>query len=347
MKPGADIRGQERAWTILNRAVTLDRVAHAYLFHGPRGLGKCTVGWDFAGLLLCSKPSENLSCGRCPSCKVLPTGDHPDFDVFGPHEKGRAIPIESIRELCRRASLKPSIGTRRVFLVDEAQDLTEEAANSLLKTLEEPPAGTVIILVTHKPDGLLPTILSRTQHVAFQSLEEGECARVLMERHGLPPTEASLLVALSGGAPGRALTLREAPAFEKRADIIEAILAVDLPSLFDKAAGLIELGRESGDGDTTRALREGLRLVFSIAGAFLRDVEVSTRTSGRGKILLADQREEIEGASRKGTGGWALPALAALEQAREGLERNVNPGLTVEWWLSELVKARAVCEAGP
>ena len=340
MTSDPEIAGQEAAFERLRLTLADSRVPHAFLFHGPRGVGKFTVAKRFAAALLCTAPREGLPCGRCRSCAASASGSHPDLDFLAPPEGSRTIPIDAVRELVRRASLTPVCGGRRVFLIDNAHDLSEEAANSLLKVLEEPPDPVVLLLVTWRPESLLPTVLSRTQAVAFKPLPAGVCAALLRDRHGLPAEEAAELAELGAGSPGRALELRDCPAFRWRDKIFGEILETRRGSFFEGGARLAELAKASARGDSLEALREGLRTVFSLAAAFLRDVEAARRSPGSKGILGQAAAPALARALEIGAGAWATAALARLSQARESLDRYVNPALVAAWWLSKAALAK-------
>jgi len=340
VKPWDDIVGQERVLDTLKRAVAVSRIAHAYLFHGPRGVGKCAVARGFASFLLCDAPREGESCGTCPSCTAFLAGKHPDFDFLAPPEGARQISIDAVREISRRAHLTPSRSARRVFLIDEAHAMTEEAANSLLKTLEEPPPGTVILLITFKPEALLSTVVSRTQPVFFRALPPSTCARLLVERHAVPPEEAEELAGLSIGAPGLALEIRADAAYQRRDEIIEALWNVEKRTLFEHAETLLEIARESGGSKTLESLREGIRSVLRIASTLLRDVAVLARTGDEGAVLNLSNRSRARAFADRWHWGLAETSLESLARARGALERNVSPSLVVEWWLSSWLRLR-------
>ncbi|MHC5038824.1 MAG: DNA polymerase III subunit delta' [Planctomycetota bacterium] len=322
----ANILGQDEAWGILERSRSLSRIAHAYLFHGPRGVGKFTTARRFALLLLCDHPKEAEPCLTCPSCGAFLAGEHPDLDILAPPEGTRPIPIEAIREMSRRAWLTPSRASRRVFIIDDAHRLTEEAANSLLKTLEEPPPGTVILLITFMPEALLPTVLSRTLAIPFRALQPATCAQILAENHGVPLPQAEELL--------------NTPAYSQRNEIFEAVLQTDPDCIFEEADRLLELAKASSPGSTLESTRNGLRWVFQLAGAFLRDIAVIAKTGREEEILNRENRDLVLQAVPRDVGRWAEEALAALTRARDALDRYVKPLLVVEWWLSSLIVLR-------
>jgi len=333
-----EIIGQDRALATLDRAVASGRVAHAYLFHGPRGVGKHAVALRFASRLLCEHPDGADPCGRCPSCVAFRAGEHPDFDRIAPPPGARNLSIDAVRELTRRASLSSSRGVRRVFVIDDAHALTEEAANSLLKILEEPPPGTVIVLVTHRPESLLPTVVSRTRAIPFHPLRREACLDVLDKRHGVPREEAEPLASLALFSPGRALELRESVSYKRKEEILERLCDVKRETVFEAASDLLEIARETGGGKTLENLREGLRQVFLLAGAFLRDVEARRRAGDGAEMIFRAPAGALRRALARGGGRWAAPGLDALGRARDALDGNVTPSLVTEWWLSDLVR---------
>ena len=172
------IVGQPRALGLLRRALENDRVAHAYAFVGPAGSGRTTTALAFAAALVC----ETGGCGMCRACAQVAARQHPDLHVTVPTpppsnpKGGRAIRIDAIRELERRASLRPAAARRKVFVLDDADRMTDDAPQAFLKTLEEPPAHTVIILVLARRQALPATVLSRCHMVRFAPREDGGAA---------------------------------------------------------------------------------------------------------------------------------------------------------------------------
>ncbi len=164
------LAAQPRAAALLRRALAGGRVAHAYAFVGPPGTGRTTAALAFAAALLC----ERGGCGRCRTCALAAAGQHPDLHVVAPtppdgNPRGpRAIRIGAIREIERRAWLRPALAARKVFVLDDADRMTDDAPQAFLKTLEEPPPRTVIVLVLARSRAVPVTILSRCQVVRFQ-----------------------------------------------------------------------------------------------------------------------------------------------------------------------------------
>lgn len=164
------IRGQDRVVELLRRAIAQDRVAHAYLFCGPAGVGKMTTALALTLALECTE-APGQGCGQCNACDKVAAGIHPDVQILERQGAAQIIPIETIRtQVIPRLGLPPHEGAARVFFVEEAVALHGASANALLKTLEEPPPRTHFILCTTAPDQLLPTIRSRCQRVSFAAL---------------------------------------------------------------------------------------------------------------------------------------------------------------------------------
>ena len=197
------IVGHEQIITQLHHAFRSNRIAGAYLFVGPASVGKETVAIHFAKSINCLEFGES-ACGDCISCRKTDVGNHPDTQIVSP--SGAWIRIDQVRELQKRIVYRPLEGVRKIVILREAERMNLEAANCLLKTLEEPPAESVLILLTTNLDALLPTIRSRCQIIKFNPLPPNELARYLIERFHLGEREALSFATLAGGAVGRALT---------------------------------------------------------------------------------------------------------------------------------------------
>ncbi|MBI5177703.1 MAG: DNA polymerase III subunit delta' [Nitrospinae bacterium] len=197
-----DIWGQPAALGVLSQNVARDKVASAYLFSGPQGTGKTKAAMAFANALLCPSDGDR-PCGHCRACTMFAAGSHPDSFSVSPD--GVMIKIEQVRDLIAAIGLKSYMGGRKVCLMLEAEAMNRTTANAFLKTLEEPPGDTVLILVSSNPAGLLPTIVSRCRMVRFVPMEPEALAPLLEERLSVDHGDALRLAWLAQGCPGRAL----------------------------------------------------------------------------------------------------------------------------------------------
>ncbi len=213
-----EIKGQERAVDLLKRSFASGRLAHTYLFYGPEGVGKELTAKNFAKLLNCSAPGHGDACDFCEDCVAAEKHAHPDIIWLRPQGSGRVIPIGdatnpakgTVRHFQRAVSLKPYMGRWKVGVFTDAHTLQKEGASALLKTLEEPPAHTLIILVTSRPDMLLPTIVSRCQAVRFEAMPEKTLEKMLRSDYSLAGAEAGELSRITEGRLGEAVrALRE------------------------------------------------------------------------------------------------------------------------------------------
>lgn len=343
-----DVLGHEHARTVLGRMLGTDRVPHALLFHGPDGVGKRLLAERFAASLLCVAPRDDGSaCGRCAACTKAAHGNHPDLlvvtrlpktDAKGPADAAdlvedgddpadtgagelrKWIVVSQIRSLSEHASYAPREGRRRVFLVDPADRMNAEAQNALLKTLEEPPERTLILLLASRPHVLLPTVRSRCFQLGLAPMSAEALVDALTAR-GLPPEEARSRAALAEGRPGRALTL-DLPALAKRRGALLAALEA-LAASPAAAVGMTGFVDELLGDDETWLFES-----FDLLAALLRDAARSA--SGRPSILHTDV------APRLAALGGALGAARAAElvglsdRLRGDLRLNVNKTLLAE-----------------
>jgi DNA polymerase III subunit delta' len=196
------IQGQDRAIQNLKQSLERDKVHHGYLFSGPEGVGKKMTARELAKALNCDQPGPEGGCDQCPSCRKIEKQVHPDLIHLKP--EGANIRIEQIRNLAQQLSYGPALGRSRLCLLDMASDLNEPAANAFLKTLEEPPSGTIFVLLVRDPGELLPTLVSRCVSISFSPLPLALIAEKLMQEKGLSQEEAQALSLVSGGSIGKA-----------------------------------------------------------------------------------------------------------------------------------------------
>lgn len=258
--------GNPAARERLRELVRRGRIAHAYLFAGPPGVGKTTAALEFARSLLCG-------CEQCATCRRIVSGSHPCVTMLRPPENRESIPIEAVRQMIRSLSLTSD--SWRVVIVDGAETLSEEAMNALLKTLEEPPDRVVIILIAASPGQLLPTIVSRCHVVLFYPLTDEELRMALADLK-LSDEDFLLLRDLCGGSPGMARRLAEdLPALKADVDfILTSVRSGSFSALVDSVS-------------KAREPRERARFVLSVLLAEQR------RALLRGDAAAADRIEAI------------------------------------------------------
>lgn len=323
--PFDDIAGQERPKAVLRRTIEKGRVPHAFLFHGIRGIGKFETALVFAAALNCAGPGGD-ACGSCPSCVKMKAGNHPDVFVFRPD--GAFIRLAAIRELQHQIQFRPYEGKRKVFLLDEAERMNEPAANALLKTLEEPLSGNVLILVSSRPYRLPRTVFSRCQPLRFDPLPEERIALFLEETHSAGPEEARIVAASSGGSMERALeALREDHRSGRKA-VVERIA-----SCMEKKDPLDLFALPALFGET----RPEVSGILQEIEGWCRDMLVFKEQGPAALLTCPDLAGWTARASRLLTGKDILNAVAAVRKARESIEQNANRQLTLESMLFKLV----------
>ena len=189
---------QTSNWHNLTKSQQNKRLGHGLLFHGAAGIGKKAFAIEFAHWLMCEQPLVDKACGECKSCKLIQAESHPDLLTLYPEEEGKSIKVDQVRELIQKVSLTSHGLGYRVIIISPADALNINASNSLLKTLEEPPANTILILISDKPSKLMATIRSRTQMVRFDLPSEEQSLQWLNQQNVAQP---ELVLKLSAGAP--------------------------------------------------------------------------------------------------------------------------------------------------
>jgi DNA polymerase-3 subunit delta' len=278
------------------------------------------VALAFAADLLCPAAGPAGACGACAECREAAAGAHPDLFLAAPEGASRSLPIERIRELIAWTGARAFRRGRKVAVLRDAERMTEEAQNALLKTLEEPPPGTVLLLVSSRPAKLLETVRSRCRLVRFRPLGREETQSVLERRPEVPPGESAALAVLSGGSPGRALELVGPEGGEDRAAIEAALRGARAPE--ELVADLF--GEERAPEEGGARARARLRRMATLGAALLREVVLAragARTAG-----LADE-SALADLERRHPGDEAEAALARLLRAAQQAEGPLSPSL--------------------
>jgi DNA polymerase-3 subunit delta' len=320
--PLLDLDGQRPAVDALLRALGSGRLPHALLFTGPAGVGKREAAVLLAQAILCPDAKPD-ACGRCSSCRRAIAGQHPDLGRL--ERDGTFIKVEAARELVRTSALKPYEGRAKVYLVPEADCCNDESANTLLKTLEEPPAHTYLVLIADNAESVLPTLRSRCQAVVFPPLSRAALTRRLTAG-GMAAAEAEERARLAQGSLARAQAIDLATHRKERAEAAGLIGSLARPALAPAAAErLLEVceatarrpgGLESFLLGTVRGLARDVLLLASAADpALLLDA--------------ADLAQARALAVELGAGG-ASELLADIDRAEASLEVNANRRLLLE-----------------
>lgn len=323
---------------IIRRLIRDQRYGATYIFAGPEGVGKRQFALDFAKAANCQHPppGEIDCCDECPSCFRVNENSHPDVRTLAPDEKGN-IKIDPVREFSREIRFRPYEGKQRFFLIDGSERLREESANALLKTLEEPPPTSTIILLTDQPDGLLPTVRSRSQQLTFVPLSSDEMERYILQQ-GRAKSDAALLARLSEGSIGKlaAIDLSDYRKERKELLVLAELLAGDVSRhRLIKAAEYF--ARQDKDKDKDRDFFEK-KLSFLLK--IVRDMILLNEGCDRQKILNIDEAERLEVLAQRV--GWRRLSywVDGLNEVRLNLAVNINKQVAMDGLLQRLASQR-------
>ena len=323
------IYGQDGVLTLLHTASSANRLAHAYLLVGPAHVGKMTVALHLAQLVNCENPGPG-PCHTCRQCFRIASGHHADVQVIGlpvndDGSLGTQIRIEQVRELRKQASLRPYEGRTRVFILEEAGLLTTEAANSLLKYLEEPPPDVLLALLASDEDALLPTVLSRCQRIELRPMPLSVLEQVLTSDYRLESDRSALVSRLSGGCPGWAISAAEDPAIlDARLEALNeqvSLAEADLSTRFRFANSL---------GSAFYRDRPRVRSVLELCQSWWMDLLLYAAGVPEQAVNI-HLDEKLKAQSRYLTVNQAHAFISDLSRARDMMDRNVIPRLALEW----------------
>ena len=313
----------------IRSALLGERPGHAYLFAGPDGVGKYLAAAQVAALLLCEAPADGGqdACGQCTSCRQTERDSHPDLHIVEAEEGKRFIALEQIHGLREQYSLRPH-GDKRIAILRDADRMTMEAANSLLKTLEEPPPWGLLILTTSRPTGLPETIFSRCQTLRFGPLSREDATRALQERLGWEPRAAQFAAALSDGSIGQALELHKLGGAELGDFLADRLQRITRQNNFELAAETLE--RTSDLGKTLESQRNGLRLVLRVILRHYRDVLGVKLGLPEERVFNVSRMDALRAMAERLPQPIVEDAIEATLDAWGKVNRNVNLTLLLE-----------------
>ncbi|MFN7981872.1 MAG: DNA polymerase III subunit delta' [Vicinamibacterales bacterium] len=338
--PFRHIVGHRRLVALLSRSIARDTLPPSLILSGPAGVGKRLAALSIAQALNCRTPIRSAdaespeqcdACGECPACTRIARGVHPDVVFLEPNDKGN-IKIDSVRDVIERSGYRPFEGRRRVTIVDQADALERSAQNAFLKVLEEPPSGSVFLLVTASPDLLLQTVRSRCPQLRFQPLAEAEVAAYLMAQ-GTSEAEARSVAAEADGSIGRALDA-SADALVDARDVALRVLAQAAAT--DDTRRRIECARDlvvkAGAASTER---DQLAAYLRAMSTLLRDVAAVATTADRSLLANPDLVPALERLNAY-AGDRGRQAFVAIDKALAALDRYTNAKLVADWLVLQL-----------
>ncbi|MGM0502187.1 MAG: DNA polymerase III subunit delta' [Bacillota bacterium] len=321
------ILGQETAITVLKNALTQDRLSHAYIFTGKEGIGKGKTAFEFAKAVNCSN-KENDACEQCLSCRKANNQNHPDIKEI--KADGASIKIDQIRSLQQEINYKPYESKKKVYIIHQAEDMTLSAANSLLKTLEEPPSYAIIILLTNNLNRLLSTTVSRCQLLRFRRISYQLIKDNLVQKYELSPEKSQLVASLADGRYDYACQLvEEEEQLEKREEIIEFVIS--LPQLTR-----VELLEQVQD---LLKYKDEINNVLEMMITWYRDL-LLLRLEQQDKIINADYLADLEKNLQEFEQLKLEKIIEKIEETNELIRSsNVNVRLALEVMLLKLNRA--------
>ncbi len=320
------VRGHEALVQGFRRAVRRGRLAHAYLFTGAAGIGKRLFAVELAKALLCENAAEGEleACDRCPSCVQVEANTHPDYFTAVRPPDVSEFPIELMRELCQTFALKSARGRGKVVSIDDADDLNQESANCFLKTLEEPPPRSVLILIGSTPDRQLQTIVSRCQVIRFAPLSVSLVEELLSDVEDT--ALRARLARLSGGSPGMARELADPALWEFRRELLAGLVKSPIPTV-ELSHQWMDFVEEAGKDSAVQ--RRRAQLVVRLLVDFLDDA-LTLSTNGTPRRTEANEYAGLETLARRAGPDRLLEALERCLEADRQIDRRVQLVLILE-----------------
>jgi DNA polymerase-3 subunit delta' len=327
MEDNWNILGHEWAVELLQSHLVNQRTRHAYLFTGPQGVGRCTLAIRLTQALNCPQHVKpGIPCGECRACRLIENKQHPDLSVVQAEEVGRALKVDQIRELQRTLSLAPYEAIYKVALLLRFEEANPNAANALLKSLEEPPPQVIMLLTASDSETLLPTIVSRCEVIRLRPLGIPRVSEGLQTHWGIPAEEANLLAHISGGRPGYAQKLSQNPeALEKRQIQLDDILRLLHATRVERFTYAEELSKD----------RAYLQNTLQTWLTLWRDLMLRAAGS-HSPLTNIDREAEIQELANQIDLVTAQEIVLLLEKSSAQIENYINPRLVTECLMLDL-----------
>ena len=315
-----DVVGHKDILKYISSAVENNRVSHAYILNGERGSGKKMLANLFAMTLLC-ETGDNEPCGKCHSCKQAESGNHPDI-IRVTHEKPNSISVDDIRtQVNNTVDIKPYQGPYKVYIIPQADMMTPQAQNAILKTIEEPPSYAVFLLLTENAETLLPTINSRCVMLKLRNIKDTLIKKYLMENLEIPDYKADMCTAFAQGNMGRAIMLANSDHFnEIREEAVQLLKHISEMALNEIVAAVKNIS----------VYKLEITDYLDIIMIWYRDVLLYKATKEIDKVVFKDQLQSIKEQARKSSYEGIELILESLEKAKARLKANVNFDLVME-----------------
>ena len=315
-----DILGHEQIIAHLQNAIEEDKVSHAYIFNGPEASGKMMLAEAFAMALQCEGEGKR-PCLECRSCRQAADHNQPDI-IYVSHEKPNTIGVDDIRtQINNDIDIKPYSSRYKVYIVDEAQKMNVQAQNALLKTIEEPPAYAIILLLTTNADSFLQTILSRCITLNLKAVKEDKIKEYLMKHYQIPDYQADICAAFSQGNVGKAIQLASSEEFgELKASVLQLMKRLEDIDLYEMTGAVKQIAE----------YKLSVNDYFDLMMIWFRDVLYLKATNDVDGLIFKDEVYDIKKQAAKRSYQGIETILEALEKAKIRLNANVNFDLVIE-----------------
>ena len=315
-----DIIGHERIKEHLQKAIESNHVSHAYILTGEAGMGRKSLANAFAMTLLCEKGTSE-PCMQCHACKQVMSGNHPDL-ITVTHEKTAGIGVDDIRsQIQDTIMIRPYSSYYKIYIVDEAEKMTVQAQNALLKTIEEPPSYAVIFLLTENAEVLLPTIRSRCVMLKLRNIKDKLIKKYLMEEMEIPDYKADICTAFAQGNMGRAIMLATSEHFnEIKEEAVQLLKYINDMELYEIVEAIKRINNYKLD------ITDYLDIIM----IWYRDILLYKATKDVDGVVFADQLNYIKERASKSSYEGIEKILDSIEKAKARLKANVNFDLVME-----------------